>query len=688
MSRFSIVIPSFKASILGAILCATFFVSAQEQNLQKQYDSISEILLKTKNRDSIVHLLHLQKELASTSNNKKQLISLNIKLGSNSNDGNDEQVNYLETAYALSKELKDTVNLAKTSALLARALQVKNAYRDALLYVNESIKLSEKLGDKNAIISAYSTRANIYNNISQITDAIKDLNIAKKIAMQMPDNEKLLIPLLKTASYIQYSNEQYEGGLRTLDEIITYYEENENERRSAIWRNNKAMIHLSCSCVPLKDQKQNLYKSIKSAKKTNFSAGEAYAYVHLARMLKKENKMDSAYFYLEAASKINLGRRGKRFNGYLNQTKGDYWAMKENANQAILHFKKAYDVWDELNVLTDKQYTAKALANFYKEKNNPAQAYKYLEVYSKIKDSAFSKKNIEEIKELELTYEFEKQQYKDSIQNAEALAILDLEQQNEIQQERHLQQILLGLFIAAVALGGFAYYAYQRKKKTSKILDEKNKIIEKALQEKQLLLKEVHHRVKNNFQIVSSLLELQTKGIEDEKALSLANEGKNRVKSMALIHQKLYQNDTGLIDFDEYIKVLVKELSYMYASEKNVKTNINTENMEFDIDTAIPLGLIVNELITNAYKYAFNATKENKLNISINKVNKEEYKLVVSDNGKGIDDSIDLAKVKSLGLRLVRRLTKQLQGKFTVNNTEGATFEITFKDTQKRALLD
>ena len=339
-------------------------------------------------------------------------------------------------------------------------------------------------------------------------------------------------------------------------------------------------------------------------------------------------------------------------------------------------------------MLKDKQYTAKSLSNFYKQIGKPKKALNYLETYTKIKDSAFSKKNVEEVKELELTYKFEKQQYQDSIQNAKALAILELQRTNDLQQERHKQQILLGLFVVALAFGGFAYYAYQRKKKTSKILDEKNSIIEKALQEKQLLLKEVHHRVKNNFQIVSSLLELQTKGIEDEKALNLANEGKNRVKSMALIHQKLYQNDSGLIDFDEYINVLVKELSYMYASDKKVQTHIQTENMQFDIDTAIPLGLIVNELITNAYKYAFDAAADNTLNISINKLNEDEYKLIVSDNGKGIEDGLDLSKVKSLGLRLVRRLTKQLQGDFLWNNQNGATFEIIFKDTQKRSLLD
>ncbi len=681
-------IAPFKKGIFLALLCAAFCVSAQESTIQKKYDSISKMLTQTRNKDSINMLLQFQKELAEKSNNPKQLIAVAMKLANNAARGSVEKVQQLETAYALAEKTKDTLNLAKASEALASVFQIKNDYSKAISYVNRAIELFKKIDDKNGLIQAYSTSANIKNNISQNADAITDLNTAKKIALQLPDKEKKLIPLLKAQSYIYYSNGQYEKGLALLDEVIDIYEKSENYRSSSIWRNNKAMIHLSCACAPIAAQKQNLLTSIKNAKKIKFNAGEAYAKVHLSRVLTHERNLDSAYFYLEAARKIPLVRRAKRFSGYLNQTTGDFWANKGNATQAIYYFKKAYDIWDELNVLKDKQYTAKALATFYEKQNNASEAFKYLETYTKIKDSAFSKQKVEELKEIELSYEFEKQQYKDSIQNAEALAVLDLKQQNELQEERHVQQILLGLFVLALALGGFAYYAYQRKKKTSKILDEKNKIIEKALQEKQLLLKEVHHRVKNNFQIVSSLLELQTKGIEDEKALDLANEGKNRVKSMALIHQKLYQNDTGLIDFDEYINVLVKELSYMYASDKKVETNISTENMQFDIDTAIPLGLIVNELITNAYKYAFDAAADNTLNISINKLNADEYKLIVADNGKGIDDAIDLAKVKSLGLRLVRRLTKQLQGQFTLDNTKGATFEIIFKDTQKRALLD
>lgn len=234
-----------------------------------------------------------------------------------------------------------------------------------------------------------------------------------------------------------------------------------------------------------------------------------------------------------------------------------------------------------------------------------------------------------------------------------------------------------------------------KKNKQEKILRAKNieiklqkNAIEKKEKEKGLLLKEVHHRVKNNFQIVASLLELQTKGIEDEKALELANEGKNRIKSMAIIHQKLYQNDTNLINFDEYIRLLVKELTAMYATNKNVQTSVNSENILFDVDTAIPLGLIINELITNAYKYAFEGINKKTLTISINKEDNDQYKLIVSDNGPGLKKPIEHKRVKSLGLRLVTRLVKQLQGTLIQTNTNGAYFEIYFKDTNLRKLVD
>ena len=262
------------------------------------------------------------------------------------------------------------------------------------------------------------------------------------------------------------------------------------------------------------------------------------------------------------------------------------------------------------------------------------------------------------------------------------------EKEKEITHQKEKTTLYGIIAILAFVLFIIAMIVLRKIKRQSKELSDKNKIIRETLKEKELLVKEVHHRVKNNFQIVSSLLELQTKGIEDEKALELANQGKNRVKSMALIHQKLYQNENGLIDFDEYIKLLIGELSSMYSSSNNVQTSIKSEDMMFDVDTAIPLGLIINEIITNSYKYAFRNDKENNLSISIQKEKNEEYKLVIEDNGPGLTNTVDVKKAKSLGLRLVNRLVKQLHGTLKQTNNDGAKFEIYFKDSNARQLVN
>jgi len=258
-------------------------------------------------------------------------------------------------------------------------------------------------------------------------------------------------------------------------------------------------------------------------------------------------------------------------------------------------------------------------------------------------------------------------------------------EQKNIQIKTEKERSKLYVIIATLALGLLvvSIFLIFRIKKQLQVLKHKNTLINKTLKEKELLVREVHHRVKNNFQIVSSLLELQTKGIEDKKALALVNEGRNRVKAMALIHQKLYQNDDGLVDFDEYINLLVNEIATMYASDINIETKVDSEKMLFDVDTAIPLGLIVNELLTKAYKYAFKQSKLNTIKISITKQS-DIYKLVVADNGEGLNDDFDIKKSKSLGLRLVYRLVRQLQGLVKIDSKNGTNFEITFKDARQR----
>lgn len=223
-------------------------------------------------------------------------------------------------------------------------------------------------------------------------------------------------------------------------------------------------------------------------------------------------------------------------------------------------------------------------------------------------------------------------------------------------------------------------------KKSSEKVSQQRDQLQSRNENIELLLKEIHHRVKNNLQVVSSLLDLQSRDIDDEEMLANFMEGQNRVKAMALIHQKLYQNDNlATIDFADYAEQLMKELATLYPSANEVKTNIAIkERIEFDIDTAIPLGLILNELISNAYKYAFKPGIEGELNVSVKSLGNGKHELTVADSGVGLPEGFDFNKVRSLGLRLVRRLSQQLYGKVEYMEEQGARFVINFIDTVHR----
>ena len=201
------------------------------------------------------------------------------------------------------------------------------------------------------------------------------------------------------------------------------------------------------------------------------------------------------------------------------------------------------------------------------------------------------------------------------------------------------------------------------------------------LQEKETLLREIHHRVKNNLQLIVSLLNLQSDAVNDAEIRTALVESQYRVKSMALIHQMLYQSDMlSRVDFSAYLKQLVHSLQSTYLMpEKNIRCNVNAENIEFDIEAAIPLGLIANELISNAFKYAFTHSNEGRINISVMKTAENKYLMEVSDNGTGLPANYNLEKTKTLGHKLVNLLTRQIDGKISYMVNGGSAFRISFQ---------
>ncbi|MEB3216343.1 MAG: histidine kinase dimerization/phosphoacceptor domain -containing protein [Nostocales cyanobacterium 94392] len=204
-----------------------------------------------------------------------------------------------------------------------------------------------------------------------------------------------------------------------------------------------------------------------------------------------------------------------------------------------------------------------------------------------------------------------------------------------------------------------------------------------SLKEKEVLLKEIHHRVKNNLQIISSLLRLQSGYIKDKQALEVFQDSQNRIRAMALIHENLYQvNNLAEIEFSEYIRKLTNNLISFYAIHNKIKINTNIEKGFLKIDTAIPCALIINELISNSIKHAFKNSDEGEIYVEFIALQENKYSLSVSDNGIGVQESIDSLKKQSLGLELVWNLVEQLEGTIVYNCKFGTSFRITFTENK------
>lgn len=214
---------------------------------------------------------------------------------------------------------------------------------------------------------------------------------------------------------------------------------------------------------------------------------------------------------------------------------------------------------------------------------------------------------------------------------------------------------------------------------------EAEEYLKKSLAEKDVLLREVHHRVKNNMQIISSILSMQSRSIDEPRLKEVLQESQNRIHSMALIHENLYNNKSlANIMFSTYIKSLTGNIARTYSNiQTSVQFDYQIDIAYLPMDIAIPCGLIINELISNSFKYAFVNMSVGIISIHFKSLKDDEYELTVSDNGVGIPSEVNIFKTKSLGMKILHKLVQQIDGELKSDFTNGTKFIINFKSTNK-----
>ena len=400
----------------------------------------------------------------------------------------------------------------------------------------------------------------------------------------------------------------------------------------------------------------------------------------IANFLEPSIKYDllQALYYVEVKVLIHLNKineaevvvkRFKELNEKFKFTNSIDVSQFSHAAAELAFVKKDFKSAFELSQIT---YTEALKANidrnrlealFFEYKSSKAlnlsSSLLYFEQYHNLYDTLFNKeKNIQET-DLQITYETEKKE--------QQIKFLNI--QNE-KQTRNLWT--LGILLSGVlVLLGLIF----RQKKS---IQNQNKKISEQSNKLKLLMKELHHRVKNNLQIVSSLLSLQSFRIKDKAAANAVKEGQHRIEAMSLIHQRLYTNDNITeVNIKEFITDISESLMQAYGYDKNnFVLNLKIENELMDVDKAIPLSLIINELVTNAFKYAYADTAKPQLSITLTKV-QNDMQLFIADNGKGMDMEA-WQNNEGYGKELVKTFTKQLDGEIAVTVDNGTTFKITF----------
>ena len=538
-----------------------------------------------------------------------------------------------ESAYQIFQKLDQPLKMAKALNNLGLIYRYMADYPRSIDYFIKALDLKKKYGSRNDVAVGYQNLGIIYAITGEHEVAEPYISDAAEIFRQQGDSAKYYSTLIDLSSLLRESG-QYARSKTELTKALNYH------RR----KNNKTSIAI---CIYNMGYTSDL----------------------------EENYEESIGHYSEAKQLFNeLGNKVRLVGCILRL--GRAYSETKNWGKAEAELKEGLDITSTLNSPAQRYKLHLLLAEVYASTNRYAEAYLQRINYEEVKDSLSEEE--QQVKILELTKKYEKELGRREI--AELTAQND-KSELAARKKKVQNYILWGVIIIVAQLAWLFYSRARNKQRMNAALREKNQVIQHSLDEKEVLLREIHHRVQNNLQFVSSLLNLQARRIKDQKTVDVLKECKLRIQSMALIHQKLYQEERlNGINIHNYTSKLLESLVNTYNVDLSaVNTRLEVDDILLNINTAIPIGLILNELITNAFKYAFDGSKQGELLIEIKK---EGAGLImkVNDNGPGLPPDFDSDKQSSFGLKLVSSLSKKLHADLSFNNEGGTSVIITIKD--------
>jgi two-component sensor histidine kinase len=585
-----------------------------------------------------------------------------------------ERIRLYEAALARFQVLKNEKLEAKALYNLGNVYNEKGDLPKAKAFYLNSLAVARKSGETR-LQGTYAKLANVENFLANYTGGLKYGQEAERIALAMQDTTKSLLDIYNSTGISYQALKDYDRALEYFRKALTVMGK---------YHNSGDINYMASNIAAILQEKDDPAAAIEFQKdimqKYPMEPDNMYYIAVHERLL-------SAYGTLK---RFKEGRESckelLRISARLPETSP--WQMRiyfavirffiddKQYEQARVYLVKneqmirKHNVRPYLRVLYMYWHRVDSVRGDY------LSSLKHYMAYTHLNDSLYDASKTREIAQLEIQFETEKKE--------QSIVLLTKETQlkeEELRQASLVRNGTIGGIVVLVIVLGIGFNQYRLKQKANLEINSKNVVLQRMVDEKEWLLKEVHHRVKNNLQTVVSLLESQAAYLKNNEALSAIQDSQNRVNAMSLIHQKLYHSDNiASIDVAKYLQELMACLRDSFGIREKIRFELHVDSIELDVSQAIPIGLILNEAITNCIKYAFPPdSSNNRVVIHMHQSSDRRIQLSIADNGTGFPDDFDPDREGcGLGLKLMQGLTDDIDGQFLLRSDRGVTIEVSF----------
>lgn len=538
----------------------------------------------------------------------------------------------LNNSLSIFKVLNNVTKQSNVLSDIALAYFARGIYPLALKFHMESLDLRKQLNDSSLIAKSYNNIGLVYKSKKDYVNAIRYYLLSLQLKTILKDEH---------------------GQVNTNMNLGSMYQQLQKYDSSYFYAD----------------------RSYELAVKLHSDADIAGALSNKALALQSMKKYDESFPLFERSLSIALQSGCTSCLYSIYEGLGTHYSYKADYNKALQYYFKGLQTAKTVKKEIAIQTFFDLISGVYRKQNDLGNALAYKDSADMIGEKLLNEENLRQVNEMTAVYqsaEKEKQIQKLNIES-ETNAAMALQRSRE-------RNYFIVASVALLILAVIIFRALKRNQQQKKMLQEQKRVIERSSVEKDVLMKEIHHRVKNNLQIISSLLNLQSGYIKDEEALNAVRDSRNRVQSMALIHKNLYhENNLTGINIDEYIGSLCDNLLVSYHREdRTVNIVKDIQPLILDVETVIPMGLILNELITNSLKYAFVQQPKGVIKVTV-KLENNNLCMNVFDNGVGFKEP-GQATTQSFGLRMIKAFLQKMNGTMDMYNEDGARTEIRIKD--------